>query len=53
MAAWLAYLKSRLLLPDTVVLRPVPRYTEYRYAVVNDRRVIVDARTHRIVKIID
>ncbi|MGN1289727.1 MAG: DUF1236 domain-containing protein [Bradyrhizobium sp.] len=36
-------------LPDTVVLR----YTEYRYAVVNDRRVIVDARTHRIVKIID
>lgn len=40
-------------LPDTVVLRPVPRYTEYRYAVVNDRRVIVDARTHRIVKIID
>ncbi|MGY4478184.1 DUF1236 domain-containing protein [Bradyrhizobium sp. USDA 3364] len=40
-------------LPDTVVVRPVPRYTEYRYAIVNDRRVIVDARSHRIVKIID
>ncbi|MGY4427239.1 hypothetical protein ACVWY2_009688 [Bradyrhizobium sp. JR6.1] len=40
-------------LPDTVVLRPVPRYTEYRYAIVNDRRVIVEPRTRRIVKIID
>ena len=30
-------------LPETVELRPVPRYSEYRYAVVNDRRVIVDA----------
>ena len=40
-------------LPDTVVLRPVPRYTEYRYAVVNDRRVIVDPRTRRVIRIID
>ena len=40
-------------LPETVVLRPVPSYTEYRYAVVNDRRVIVEPRTRRIVKIID
>jgi hypothetical protein len=40
-------------LPDTVVLRPVPRYTEYRYAVVNDRRVIVDPRTRRVIKIIE
>jgi hypothetical protein len=40
-------------LPEEVVLRPVPRYTEYRYAVVNDRRVIVDPRTRRVVKIID
>nr|WP_166466336.1 DUF1236 domain-containing protein [Bradyrhizobium symbiodeficiens]QIP04730.1 DUF1236 domain-containing protein [Bradyrhizobium symbiodeficiens] len=36
-----------------VVLRPVPNYTEYRYAVVNDRRVIVEPRTRRVVKIID
>ncbi|WP_349631411.1 DUF1236 domain-containing protein [Bradyrhizobium sp. BR 10289] len=40
-------------LPPTVVLRPVPNYTEYRYAVVNDRRVIVEPRTRRVVKIID
>jgi hypothetical protein len=40
-------------LPDTVVLRPVPNYTQYRYAVVNDRRVIVEPRTRRVIKIID
>jgi hypothetical protein len=40
-------------LPETVVLRPVPRYSEYRYAVVNDRRVIVDPRTRRVIKIIE
>jgi Protein of unknown function (DUF1236) len=40
-------------LPPEVVLRPVPSYSEYRYAVVNDRRVIVEPRTRRIVKIID
>lgn len=40
-------------LPAEVELRPVPRYTEYRYAVVNDRRVIVDPRTRRVLKIID
>jgi hypothetical protein len=40
-------------LPETVELRPVPRYSEYRYAVVNDRRVIVEPRTRKIIKIID
>ena len=40
-------------LPPTVVLRPMPNYTEYRYAVVNDRRMIVEPRTRRVVKIID
>ena len=28
-------------------------HTEYRYAVVNDRRVIVEPRTRRVIKIID
>ena len=37
----------------TVVLRPVPSHTEYHYAVVNERRVIVEPRTRRVVKIID
>ena len=40
-------------LPPMVELRPVPSYTEYRYAVVNDRRVIVDPRTRRVIRIID
>jgi hypothetical protein len=40
-------------LPPEVVLRPVPNYTEYRYAVVNDRRVIVEPRTRKVIKIID
>lgn len=40
-------------LPETVVLRPVPSHTEYRYAVVNQRRVIVEPRTRRVIKIID
>ena len=40
-------------LPPAVELRPVPNYTEYRYAVVNDRRVIVEPRTRKIIKIID
>jgi Protein of unknown function (DUF1236) len=40
-------------LPAEVELRPVPRYHEYRYAVVNDRRVIVEPRTRRVIKIIE
>ena len=40
-------------LPAAVELRPVPSHTEYRYAVVNDRRVIVEPRTRKVIKIID
>ena len=40
-------------LTPTVELRPVPNYTEYRYAVVNDQRVIVDPRTRRVIRIIE
>jgi len=40
-------------LPDTVVLRPVPNYDAYDYAVVNDQRVIVDPHTRRVVRIIE
>ena len=40
-------------LPATVQLRDVPNYTQYRYAVVNDRRVIVEPKTRKIIKIID
>jgi hypothetical protein len=40
-------------LPSSVQLRTVPSHTEYRYAVVNDRRVIVEPRTRKVIKIID
>jgi hypothetical protein len=40
-------------LPSTVVLREVPDHAEYRYAVVNQKRVIVDGRTRKVVKIIE
>jgi len=40
-------------LPASVELRTVPSHTEYRYAVVNDRRVIVEPRTRKVIKIID
>lgn len=39
-------------LPDTVVLHAVPKFDTYSYAVVNNRKVIVDARTRKIVKIV-
>jgi hypothetical protein len=40
-------------LPAGVELRTVPSHTEYRYAVVNERRVIVEPRTRKIIKILD
>lgn len=40
-------------LPDYVELRPVPSHTEYHYAVVNDRRVIVEPRTRRVIRVIE
>jgi hypothetical protein len=40
-------------LPAEVELRPVPNHTDYRYAVVNDRRVIVEPHTRKVIKIID
>ena len=40
-------------LPPAVELRVVPNHTEYRYAVVNDRRVIVEPRTRKVIRVID
>jgi hypothetical protein len=39
-------------LPASVELRPVPQHTQFRYAYVNNSRVIVDSRSGKIVKII-
>ncbi|MNC93699.1 hypothetical protein D3C83_103870 [compost metagenome] len=40
-------------LPPSVVLVPVPRHRQYAYAIVNDRRVIVEPRSRRVIHIID
>jgi uncharacterized protein DUF1236 len=40
-------------LPAAVEVRPVPGYTEYRYAIVNNERVIVDPRTRRVIRIVN
>jgi hypothetical protein len=38
-------------IPRDVVLMPVPEDNRYAYAVVNNQRVIVDPRTHTVVRI--
>jgi Protein of unknown function (DUF1236) len=40
-------------LPSTVQLRTVREYPNYRYAVVNDQRVIVEPRTRKIIHIVE
>lgn len=40
-------------LPPTVQLRTVREYPNYRYAIVNDQRVIVEPRSRKIIHIID
>jgi len=40
-------------LPEVIVIEPVPDDDTYAYAVVNERRVIVDRDTRRVVRIID
>lgn len=40
-------------LAETVVVRRVPQHDEWGYAVVNNRRVIVDNRSRKVVKVID
>jgi hypothetical protein len=40
-------------LPPRVRLYTVPRYSQYRYAVVNNERIIVDPRTRRVIRVIE
>ena len=39
-------------LPDTVELREIPD-VKYRYVVIDDRTVLVDPDTHKIIKVYD
>jgi hypothetical protein len=38
-------------LPEGVIVREVPEYDDYSYAVVNRHRVIVEPRTRKIIKV--
>jgi hypothetical protein len=40
-------------LPATVTLRPVPNHADYSFAVVNEKRVIVEPKTRKIIQIIE
>lgn len=40
-------------LPKTVVLTPIPEDPAYSYAVVNQKRVIVDPSTHTVVQVLN
>jgi hypothetical protein len=40
-------------LPDAVTVYPVPEYDDYAYTVIGPRRVIIDRRTRRIVRLRD
>ena len=53
MKRFLATATTILPLPAAVEVRPVPGYVDYRYALVNNQRVIVDPRTRRVIRVIE
>lgn len=38
-------------LASNIVIKPVPKYPQYAYAVVNNRRVIVEPKTRQVIKV--
>jgi hypothetical protein len=40
-------------LPDTVVIKNVPDNDSYSYAVVNKKRVIVEPKTRKVIRIVE
>jgi hypothetical protein len=38
-------------LPETITVYPVPQYSQYESAITNNQRVIIDARTRRVVRV--
>jgi len=40
-------------LPDTFAYYPVPRHDAYSYAIVDNRKVIVDRHDHRVVRVVE
>jgi hypothetical protein len=40
-------------LPDTVVVRKIPDNNDFAYTVVNKKRVIIEPKTRKVIKIIE
>jgi Protein of unknown function (DUF1236) len=40
-------------LPEGVMAYPVPQYDEYSYTLIGPRRIIIDRKTRRIVRVIE
>lgn len=40
-------------LPDTVEVHTVPDADGYAYTVINDRRVVVEPQTHRVIQVLE
>jgi hypothetical protein len=40
-------------LPETVEVRTVDGYNDYGYTVVNERRVLIDPQTRRVIQVLD
>ncbi|KOF18403.1 hypothetical protein AC244_13560 [Ensifer adhaerens] len=40
-------------LPETVKIYPVPDQPKYGYAIVNERRVIIDPNTHTVIEVLE
>ena len=39
--------------PGTVELRTIPNHSRYSYTVINDRRVLVEPGTRKVIRVID
>lgn len=39
--------------PDVVEIHPIPDQPEYGYAIVNEKRVIVNPKTHTVVQVLE
>ena len=40
-------------LPDTYTYYKVPNYEDFDYVILNNQRVVVDRRTHKVVRVIE
>jgi hypothetical protein len=39
--------------PSTVQLRTIPKHSKYSYTVINDRRVLVEPSTRKVIRVIE